>query len=431
MCGKTVKHVIVGKDIKDMRPAKYENPIINLPGKSMSDRGHFMLTENQLSTGIFTIGATGSGKTYCTKKMVSDIRKNLNHYSMVVVQAKNDYDAMQMPGDLIVEQGRNANRSVKWNLFKDILIDGYGETTVKENTRQFVKHLFSYKEDTKEPFFPEAAAELLYCIIIMFIEESKKSLHARQKLTNKGLLEFFLQYSQDDYFRILESCGEPGVLKMLLGEENDVNEETLGVWGELVTTTLQTLVDIFAEEGDFSIREFVREKQNRCLFINYDPSYKDTQVKLFGSLINLMLKEVLARDNEDGSLVLVCDELSTLGKIDIPDAVNVGRAKGLKAIVGCQSIGQINSIYGEDKGKSLLAGLRTKLYFCPNDPATKQYMQEDFGKQLVDYVTLSPGGVYTERKEENVLDDNAIDEMQMGEYFAKISGGTHYKFIVD
>ena len=428
--GQTVKRVLFGRDIKEFSPKDYDRAIVSLPGACVDRRARLSLTEGHLSKGVGFIGATGSGKTYLIRRMVSELRVKSSNYSMVVVQAKDDFEDMFREGDLILEQGINSNKSIKWNLFKDILADGYDMKMIELNARQFVKHLFSYKDNTNEPFFVEGASELLYCIIISLIKLGMNNLHERQNWTNGGLKRFFLNFTESDYIRIINNCGEPGVLNRILGTETD-NKQAIGVWGELVTTALQTLVDVFAEDGDFSIREFVRNKNNQVLFINYDMSYKDTQIKIFGSMINLMLNEVLSRNSNAGSVYLICDELPVIGKIDIAQAVNVGRAKGLKAMIGCQSIEQLYSIYGQEDGRTLLAGLCTKLYFKPNDFTTRQYMQDDFGKEIADYITMSSGGCYSNRREGYVIEDFYINEMQTGECFVNIYDGTRFKFKVD
>lgn len=430
MYGQTIKRALFENDINERSPKDYDRALVSLPGICADRSAILSLTDEHLSKGIGFIGATGSGKTYCIKRMVSELRANSSNYSMVIVQAKDDFDDMLQEGDLILEQGMNSDKSIKWNLFKDILADGYEMKMIELNTRQFVKHLFSYKENAKDPFFVEGASELLYCIIITLIKLGINNLHERKNWTNGGLKRFFLNYKEEDYIRIMKNCGEPGVLNRILGTEHD-NKQAIGVWGELVVTALQTLVDVFAEDGNFSIRDFVSNNDCRALFINYDSSYKDAQIKMFGSMLNLMFNEVLSRNSNSGSLYLICDELSVIGKIDIAQAVNIGRAKGLKTIIGCQSIEQLYSIYGENDGRNLLAGLCTKLYFKPNDSTTRKYMQDDFGKGIADYITMSPGGCYTERREGYVIEDFCINEMQIGECFVSISDGTRFKFKVD
>ncbi len=429
MYGNTIKRVLLGTDLSVNIPTRHANSIISLRGTDVNDTNSAIdLSGEMLTKGTLLLGETGSGKTYCLKKMVKELRKNLSSdYSMVVVQAKNDFEDCIAEGDFVIEQGRNSHRSVRWNLFQDILRDGYEDRMVELNTREFVAHLFADKKDQKEQFFVDGARELLYCVIISYIRTAKTNLHARKKLTNKGLRDFFLQYDTHGYKELLEKSGEPGVLRMILGDGTD-NLQALGVYGELVTTVLNTLIDIFAQDGEFSIREFVYRKSGKVLFINYDPSYKDSQIKIYGSIIKFVLKEALAQNTSQGNVILVCDELPTMGRTDIAEAVNLGRAKGLMTILGVQSIAQLYSIYGEYDGKKLLSGMCTKFYFKPNDLLTRQYMVEDFGKVIAEYMVLSPGGTSAERRESMVLEDADVIRMKVGDCYVRYSTGDMFKF---
>ncbi|MBR6326053.1 MAG: type IV secretion system DNA-binding domain-containing protein [Lachnospiraceae bacterium] len=428
MYGQIVKRVISGIDLSEAMPPACTGAAISIPGTGAHGPASLQLSVDQCQQGVALLGATGSGKTYLGRKMITDLRRSVQEpYSMIVIQAKDDCDDLIRPGDLILEQGTRSDRSVRWNLFKDLLADGYDPETVKRNTREFVRHIFDYKKDSKEPFFVDGASELLYCIIIAYIQRGIHSLQERAGWSNKGLRDFFLSYDPAAYEQVLESCGEPGVLNRILGTDTD-NRQALGVWGELVTTVLQILVDIFADEGDFSIREFVKEKSGRALFLNYDPSYREIQRHIYGSLVDLALKEVLARDAATGKTILYCDELPAMGRTDLAGAVNLGRAKGLITICGFQSIDQIYAIYGEHDGRAMLAGLCTKIYFRPNDPTTAQYLQSDFGTVLADYMTLSPGGCTCVRREGHAVEDPDILNMQRGECFVKDRNGSMYRF---
>lgn len=432
MYGNIVKRVLMGTDIQVNLPMKIMSPVIRLCGADVNNEFSTIgFSEAMLTQGTLMIGETGSGKTYCLKKMVRELRKNLSeNYSMVIVQAKNDFNECAIEGDFFIEQGRNSENSVHWNLFQDILKDGYENNMVELNTREFVSHLFSDKKDQKEQFFVDGARELLYCVIVSYIRSGKNNLHARQRLTNKGLRDFFLQYDIESYKELLVKSGESGVLKMILGDGAD-NLQALGVFGELVTTVLNTLVDIFAMDGDFSIREFVHNKNNKALFINYDPAYKDSQVKIYSSIIKFVLKEALSQNASKGPVVLVCDELPTMGRTDIAEAVNLGRAKGLISILGIQSVSQLYSIYGEYDGLKLLSGMCTKLYFKPNDSLTRQYMIEDFGKVIAEYMVLSPGGTSVEKREGMVLEDDEVMRMKTGDCYVKCAKGDMFKFHFD
>lgn len=319
MYGQSVRRILGTSGLQE--PPTYDDPLIKIRGIGIADTGptgfaNMEFTADHLVKGTALIGATGSGKSYCLSKMIKDLRYNMiEDYSMIIIQAKNDFNSLMKPGDLVIEQGVNSNRSVRWNIFRDILSDGYDINMIELNTREFVAHLFADKKDSKEQFFVQGARELMFCVIISYIKRGLNNLHARKQWSNRALRDFFLQFDEHSYMRLIEDCGESGVLNMILGNRgNGDNLQALGVFGELVTTALQTLIDVFADDGDFSIREFVRAKDKKALFINYDMAYKASQVPIYGSLVNLMLKEVLSQNNNVGKTILICDELVTMGE---------------------------------------------------------------------------------------------------------------------
>lgn len=168
-------------------------------------------TADHLVKGTALIGATGSGKSYCLSKMIKDLRYNMiEDYSMIIIQAKNDFNSLMKPGDLVIEQGVNSNRSVRWNIFRDILSDGYDINMIELNTREFVAHLFADKKDSKEQFFVQGARELMFCVIISYIKRGLNNLHARKQWSNRALRDFFLQFDEHSYMRLIEDCGESG-----------------------------------------------------------------------------------------------------------------------------------------------------------------------------------------------------------------------------
>lgn len=415
MYGQSVRRILGTSGLQE--PPTYDDPLIKIPGIGIADTGptgfaNMEFTADHLVKGTALIGATGSGKSYCLSKMIKDLRYNMiEDYSMIIIQAKNDFNSLMKPGDLVIEQGVNSNRSVRWSIFRDILSDGYDMNMIELNTREFVAHLFADKKDSKEQFFVQGA---------------------RKQWSNRALRDFFLQFDEHSYMRLIEDCGESGVLNMILGNRgNGDNLQALGVFGELVTTALQTLIDVFADDGDFSIREFVRAKDKKALFINYDMAYKASQVPIYGSLVNLMLKEVLSQNNNVGKTILICDELVTMGKTDIAQAVNLGRAKGLMVIVGLQSIEQLKSIYGEHDAIAMLAGMCNKLYFRANDPTTRNYIKEDFGKTISEYMVLSPGGCMSERREGYIIEDADFNRLGLGQCYVKNADGITYLFQID
>ncbi|MBN2764674.1 MAG: type IV secretion system DNA-binding domain-containing protein, partial [Bacteroidales bacterium] len=421
----TIKNCIAGSVLTDNIPMVVENEFISINGTCSSGKksSNLSLDENMLHRGIMLEGATGTGKTETALKIVRQIRNNLEvPYSMIIVDVKNDYQGcLFRTDDKILGQGEFRDTSERWNIFKDILIDGWDDWIVELNAYEFVQWLFKDHKNETQPFWTNAAQLLLYCTIITLIKRSRNSLRARKALTNKGLRDFFAQFSPEQYVKLMEDCSEPGTVRMLLGNDID-NLQALGVIGEAVTTVLTLFVDVFGDEGDFSIRSFVRNKNNQAIFLKYDPAYKETQQKLFGLLVNLMLKEVLSYGNTEGNVVFLCDELPSIGKVDLASAINMGRAKGFICMAGFQSIEQVYSVYGEVEGNALLAGFCTKLLFAPNDIRTRKYIQDLFGGNLVEYITLSPGGSITRKQNGHVIEDYDMNSLDTGDCICSLIG---------
>ena len=423
-----IKRTLYGTDINNNIPARCFDEIISIDG--ICGNGHnayISMDSDMLCKGMSLLGQTGIGKTHLCLKVIQQLRANMTEaYSMVVIQVKDDFLDCYREGDVIIGQGKYAGEIQMWNCFRDLLFDGWGEINVERNCREFAEQLFSDKQNQSQQFFVDGAKLLLYSVLLTYINRARNSLSERSKLSNKGLRDFFVKYSPEQYKNLMQDCVEPGLLRMVLGD--DVNNlQALGVMGEAVTTVINCFTDVFAEDGDFSIREFVHNKKGKTLFINYDPAYKDTQTKVYKSMVNMMLKEVLSQNASKGKTIFICDELPVIGKVDLSYAVNLGRAKGFVCIVGFQSIEQIYSTYGEKDGNVLLAGLCSKLFFKPNDPASRKHITDYFGKGILEYIDISPGGTRIRREEGNLVDDTDILNLRVGDCFVGLSNGEMFK----
>ena len=343
-----LRRCLMGSDLEDNLPPLCADPLIALPGTCLGRPAALHLNRGALSRGLLAMGATGTGKSVLLRACGKQLRARLGTaYSMVVLEVKEDYSpALFQPGDRILGQGANRGESVRWNLFADLTDDGWEDEVIRLNCMEFTRQLFADKKNQSQQFFPDAAQLLLYVVLVHYIQQARGSLLQRRKLSNAGLRSFFSQYNPEQYVTLMEHCEDPGVVRMLLGTSAD-NPQALGVLGEEVLTVLSTFSDVFGEEGDFSIRRFVREKSGQALFLRFDPSYQETQRRVFSLLINLMFKELLARrPGPSGNLVFLCDELPAIGRVDLPSALNLGRAKGLLCLAGLQSVEQIYAIYG-------------------------------------------------------------------------------------
>ena len=124
------------------------------------------------------------------------------------------------------------------------------------------------------------------------------------------------------------------------------SNQALGVLGELKSMLYDLFIGVFNDNdmhGRFSMRDSVRKKQGRAIFIEYDLMTGETLTPIYRLLVDLALKEALGRsDSEGGNVYMILDELKLLPKLKHMDyALNIGRGKGVKVIAGLQSINQL------------------------------------------------------------------------------------------
>lgn len=421
MRGKRIlKRCYVGSVLKQNRPAAINGAQVLIKGTDVNqNEATIGLGSKELVRGILVEGASGMGKTELMKKIGKGLRDTLeNDYTMIVLETKEDYfDSLSREGDILIGQGQYKSCSVRWNLFKDMTYEGWDDDSIRLNCKELAKYLTTQtlkQHMHSQDFFINAAQLLIESILVTYIQKGRKNLKERQNLTNKGLREFFSKYSPEQYVELVESCTEPGGLRMILGEDIN-NLQALGALGEAAGKILTVFSDVFAEDGDFSIREFIHEKNGRALFLKYDYAYKETQQQIYSLLINQMIKEMLSHKSTSGHVIFLCDELASLGKIDLVSAVNMGRSKGFICVAGIQSVEQIYELYGEHAGNAMLAGFETKFLFAPNDVKTAEFIQKTFGENLVEYMTLSAGGTVCRCEKGHVVEDEDLNNMNIGD----------------
>ena len=70
---------------------------------------------------------------------------------------------------------------------------------------------------------------------------------------------------------------------------------------------------VFQVHGFFSMREFIRSKGGKVLFIEYDLSIGSVLTPIYRLLFDLALKEALGRGSaQSGNVYLICDEFKLI-----------------------------------------------------------------------------------------------------------------------
>jgi len=378
------------------------------------------LTEEVLSKHILYTGTIGTGKTTAMFQLLEQIISDMNDDDvMVVFDTKGDFrNKFYREGrDVVISADSKATEY--WNIFKEVMING--EERMEENLLEVVNSLFADKiKMSNAPFFPQAAKEVLFGIMYYSIKYNAES-----DLNNGELYDFLLEACINDVVDALTSIDDlKGIINYIYNDGNS-SEQTQGVYSELRNVTNELFVGNFRKRGDFSVREFIRQKRGRILFIEYDLSIGKVLTPIYKLLIDLAIKEALCRDKSEGNVYFVIDEFKLLPNLyHIDDGVNFGRSLGAKFIISMQNIQQIIDAYGKEKAYSILSAFGTSVAFRVTDKTTREFIQNIYGKARERWVYKSINaseGRIPEIVSNDVVGDWDILGLGLGEAIVSIS----------
>ena len=372
---------------KILPPQKKTNYIVKLPGTYKGKPTSFEIDTDTLSKHSLFIGGTGCGKTTLFYHFVSQIRSKMTSDDvMIIFDSKGDfYSKFGNDKDYVLgNSSQYSSRSVKWNIFREILADGFKEKDYLLNIQEICNSFFAERiQKSKNTFFPHAAADLLSAIITTLIRDSLGSKEIMNETFYNDTLRVILDGSTvEDLINNIESYSD---LISVVSYINGEGSQTQGVLSEMYSVVKEIFIGVFSERGAFSIRDFVRSKGGKTLFIEYDLSIGSILSPIYSLLFDLALKEALGQSsNRKGNVYLICDEFRLLPNLKhIDDGVNFGRSLGVKVFAGLQSINQLIEVYGEARGKNIAAGFSSVYAFRANDTATRKFVIDLYGQNYI------------------------------------------------
>lgn len=421
-------HNTVPDSAKAMQSPSSSNPRpINITfsgknGNGMMDR--FVLTEKLLSQHLMLIGGIGSGKTNTFNQILDNIIPQLSSKDvMIIFDTKGDfYKEFYKPGDIVISNDSTAcgpNGPDYWNIINELDDDA----KLKENVIEIANALFAEKLKTagSNSFFPQAAKDIMSAILYHFA--LKKDFI---KSDNFLLAETLKKEDIKWYQSMLKMYSQFSAMQSYIPE--DAKGQALGVLAEIQQVVRSVLVGNFAKRGTLSIRDLVRKKGGRKIFIEYDIGIGGMLTPIYSLLFDLAIKEALCRSKSEGNVFFVCDEFKLLPNLQhIDDAVNFGRSLGIKFMIGVQNVDQIIEIYGENMAKNIFSGFLSQFSFRVGDHSTRNYIKERSGENRKCTVYKSTG-VQETISTANVVEDWDIANLKLGEAIVAINGSEPFKF---
>ncbi len=388
------------------------------------------LNQEAYSKHLLLLGGIGTGKTNTMYHLLSIIEDNLTKDDVVVIfDTKGDfYDKFYRPGDVVFSNDEHAIGPDGWNYW-NIFNEIYEGPQMEENIREISKMLFAEAcEKTNQIFFPAAARDIFSAILVHFIQD-----RPRGERTNKHLIDYINRATSKDLRELLGA--NPSYRAMTSYIAIDDSPQTQGVLSELQQVSREIFSGHFATYGTLAMRDLVRQKQGRRIFVEYDLSIGKVLSPVYSLMFDMAIKEALSRKRSAGNVYFITDEFRLLPHLEhIDDAVNFGRSLGVKFIIGIQNVEQIYDNYGEERARSIMSGFSTLFAFRVNDAKSREYIKDVFGRnvKLERYTpTVTTKGTIEEKREAYVVEDWDITRLETGEAIIGFPGEDPFKFKFD
>ena len=407
-----------GAELRDQCTYAPKEELFRLRGRTVN-KGQPMavpITEELLSKHILLLGSIGSGKTNTFNWIARELIARMTAEDvMIVFDTKGDfYREFYRPGDVVISNDRRAcgpKGPDYWNIFREVAIDDRQE----ENVLEIAKTLFTEKlERSSQPFFPTAAKDLFAALMLDLLRRPGQA----ALRNNYDLRCLFDSFSVMGMKGILAAHPDLTAMRSYIGDPK--SGQTLGVVAELQQLVREVFVGNFARKGGLSIRELVRDKGGKRVFIEYDLSLGATLEPIYRLIVDLAIKQALCRsEKETGNVYFLLDEFRLLPQLQhIDNGVNFGRSLGAKFVVGVQNVDQVAAAYGEEKAASLLSGFSTLISFRVNDKSSRDYIRGRYGESVLlqTYSSKIPGKEMQElMRQGTVVEDADVTALRPGQ----------------
>lgn len=412
-------------------PTINANPSIVLTGNGK----RFGISRDQLSTHCLLLGSTGTGKTNAILHFVKQLKASMKSDDvMLVFDSKLDFVKFHNADDYIISNQRNSVAvSADWNIFMDIVADGWDKEAIILNADEIAEVVFSDSiANSSQPFFPTAARDVFAAILkaMTFLGISDMDYRIKH-LNNSTLHQYLLTINATKLAEFLNGFSElKGVLKYIGDGRSD---QALGVFAELQSITSRLFVKCFGKNGRFSVRKAERQRNGKTLFIEYDPACGLSFQPIYRILVDLFLKEALSPSKKRGHVYIIYDELKMLPSLNhFEDALNFGRSLGISVIAGIQSMEQLYELYGEYGGRNIASGFQNVFCFRTSNAASREYIKGLFGRNICAYQYIDPANKPREEiREGNAVEDWNITVLAKGEAIIGLDGEKPFRFYIE
>ena len=343
------KHILTLQDKQNLKLNKKEELEFrknSLPIPFQIENKHF-----------FILGAPGSGKTLLLNEVLEQLE---NRFEKVLIHDfKGDFiDKFYNPIDDLIFNPI-ANNSIKWSIFNDI---------ENEFDIDFIAFSIIPQPSLREdPFWKNAARDVLIAIL--------KYCYRNDLTENKNIFEI-LKKSNEEIAKLLKDNGFEYVTDYISGKDSKQAQS--------VMATLKQHTKFFEilKDGDFSIKNYLKNDEKCFIFLQNTASIKDTISPALSLFVDIFAKNVLSlKDDLNRRIFFILDEFGMLNRLNsIVDLLTNGRSKGASVWLAVQDVGQISNLYGDNLRQTIMNACNNYFAFKVNDYLTAELLSKKFGE---------------------------------------------------
>lgn len=325
---------------------------------------------------LLALGASGAGKSETLKHFVDQLQNEANE-PVVVYDHKTDYqEFLEENGAPMIRLSSEGSTdedgsAIAWNIFAEI------ET--EEDADELARALFP--EQSRD--FWNAAGRQLFAANLKYLRRELED------PDNADLVRYWQRATPEKMHENLTRDGHED----LTAAASAINPETERQAGSVFATAQQQITDLFvgdfAKGGDFSIREYMQDPDDRILVLDYPIRQSGTIAPVFRYLIDQAIMHGM--DDPDRSAYYLLDEIEHLDATikRLGELINVGRGVNCQAIISLQSVAQLEDTYGKERAHALLSGMVTVIGLRTADKESVDFLRETIGTSFEQYTRNS------------------------------------------
>lgn len=367
---------------------------------------HVQLTSVTEAANILVIGDQGSGKSAVIRGWAEQVLARGER--SIIHDAKGDVLACA-PIDRILLVAPHDARGWNWDIGCDV--------TNAQGAREVAEKLVPSGSELESMWSNGAKAILSGAIEAL----------QRARKTDWGWADLFqfVFKSPKELRAALEAARAPSAHLIELDDDGAANRTTLSLMLTLWVAALTTIRPLAQAEASnkerrFSVRDWLSEQSGlpRTIIVQHNAEYPLLSTAISGLLVDVVCGKLLspsAPKRDRPWLHLILDELPVLGRLEqFTKLLNVGREKGVAAIVATQDWEQVLKLYQQHDAATLEARFKIKVVCRLGISETRERVVNKYaGRRTIETWVIArkgkPEKVRHER-EIDVIEPNFLDD---------------------